>query len=448
VSGTGVVPDPQTSALPVWRQDRWRLVAACSALMAMSSGVWYTASVFFVALIREFGWDYASTASIFSLFVVLTGAWGIPVGYLVDRVGPRSVVLAGGILLPLAILGSSFARALWHLYVTHGILSSLGMAATCYVPVSYILTTRFRTQLGLAFGIASAGVGVGILAFVPLSQALIEVWGWRVAYRVIALISALVILPVGLFALSATRTAKPQEVGPPHPAIPAAPLGAGGAPHRTLAAVLSSREFWLVTATYACLNGPIGLLQTHQVAHLVERGQPAMLVAGVVGLVGLFSIPGKIGWGFLSDRVWLEWIYLAGSFCVAAACLSLVAIDATSSAWYLYAYAVLIGLGYAVGAAMNPILSSRFFAGRHFGVVLGILNAPYQGAAAVGIWVAGAVHDRTGDYRMSLLGSVASVGIAAGCVWLAGPRRAGSPPPGVGTHRPADNAQKNPVPAA
>ncbi|HSC71717.1 MAG TPA: MFS transporter, partial [Candidatus Methylomirabilis sp.] len=83
--------------------ERWGLVAACSGLMTISSGVWYTASVFFVALVGEFGWDYASTASIFALFTVLYGVWGILVGHLVDRFGARRVVLAGGLLLPFAI---------------------------------------------------------------------------------------------------------------------------------------------------------------------------------------------------------------------------------------------------------------------------------------------------------------------------------------------------------
>jgi cyanate permease len=112
---------------------------------------------------------------------------------------------------------------------------------------------------------------------------------------------------------------------------------------------------------------------------------------------------------------------------VAAASLSLLTIGPTSSAWHLYGYALLIGLGYAVGAAMNPILSGRFFAGRHFGILLGIFNTFYQGGAAAGVWLAGYIHDLTGSYRLSLFGSIASVGLAALCVWLAAPRRVPAP---------------------
>lgn len=389
----------------------------------MSSGVFYTASVFFVALIKEFGWDYASTASIFSLFTVLYGAWGILIGHFVDRFGPRCVVLAGGLLLPLALMGSGSAHTVWHLYITYGILSALGLAATSYVPVSLVLTRRFRDQRGLAFGIASAGVGIGILVFVPLAQVFINLWGWRVAYRATALVVSLVVLPVGFFALSERRIALTPEEAEPQVAAPAFAEGVGAPRDWTLASALCSREFWLVTATYIFLNGPVAMLLTHHVAHLVQVGQSAMLVAGVVGLVGLFSIPGKIGWGFLSDRLWLELIYLAGSVCVAAASLTLLAIGPASSVWSLYGYAILIGFGYAVSASMNPILSGRFFMGRHFGVILGTLNTFYQGGAGVSIWLAGYAHDVTGSYRLPLLSAIVSTCLAAGCVWLAAPRR-------------------------
>ncbi len=83
---------------PAKSRERWGLVAACAALMAINSGGWYSASVFFVALIQDFGWGYASTAGIFSLSIILYGIWGVPVGYLVDRFGPRRVILAGGLL--------------------------------------------------------------------------------------------------------------------------------------------------------------------------------------------------------------------------------------------------------------------------------------------------------------------------------------------------------------
>lgn len=304
-------------------------------------------------------------------------------------------------------------------------MSALGLAATSYVPVSLVLTHRFREERGLAFGIASAGVGIGILILVPLTQVFIHRWGWRIAYRALATLAALVVLPVGFFTLRESKLAPPQEQAKERPrgAAPGVARDAHPSGEWTLASALLSREFWLVTATYIFLNAPIALVQAHQVARLVETGQSEMLAAGIVGLVGLFSVPGKIGWGFLSDRLWLEFIYLAGSLCVAAASVNLLVIGPASSVWTLYAYAVFISLGYAVSASMNPILSGRFFMGRQFGIILGILNTFYQGGAGVAIWLAGLAHDVIGSYRIPLLGAIVSVSLASGWVWLAAPRR-------------------------
>ena len=408
-----------SSTVPSKSRKHWGLVAACAGLMTVSSGVWYSASVFFVALIGEFGWSYASTSSIFSLFTVLYGAWGILVGHLVDRFGPRRVVLAGGLLLLIALAANGSAHALWHLYVTHGVLASLGLSAAGYVPVSLVLTHRFHEHRGLALGTASAGVGIGILVLVPLTQVFIEHWGWRVAYLGLAAIAASVVLLIGSFALKERGIASPEET---RPRVASPPL-ARTAPEWTLTSALCSREFWLVTATFVFLNGPTQLVLTHHVAYLVEVGQSKMLVAGIVGLMGLFSIPGKIGWGFLSDRWWTELIYLAGATGVIAAILTLLTIGPTSSVWSLYGYAILMGFGYAVSASMTPILSGRFFVGRQFGVILGTLNTFYQAAGAAGIWLAGYAHDVTGSYRLPFLASILSATVAVFCVWLAAPRR-------------------------
>ncbi len=446
VSGTGLIPSRQhaSSQRPTTHRTgntatmicepvsstaassrsprRWGMVAACSALMAITSGVWYTASVFFVALIQHFRWDYSSTASVFSLFNLLYGVWGVLVGLLVDRFGPRVVILAGGLLVPIALMGNAAATAPWHLYLTHSIVAALGVSLMGYVPVSVLLTWTFREQRGLPLGIASAGVGAGILTIVPLTQFVIDEVGWRIAYLVLAGVAVAVILPVSLFAVRdaayhPAESARPTRAGGSSPQIPR-PLV-----ESTLASSLRSREFWLVTLSFALLNAPVQLVLTHQVAHLVEVGYPKILVAGIVGLVGLVSIGGKILWGFLSDRWWLELIYLAGISCLVAAVLLALWMNPSSAVGSLYVYAILMGIGYAVSPAMTPILSGRFFGGSHFGVIFGALNLMHHAGGAAGVWLAGYAHDLTGSYRLPFFASILSATAAAGCVWLAGPRR-------------------------
>lgn len=418
-----MTPDAQPAAHPlseVW--SRRGLVAASAALMATSSGVWYAASVFFVAIIQEFKSDYASAAGVISVFIVFYGVWGILVGSLLDRFGPRRVIVAGGIVLPLALISSGCITALWQLYLTHGVLTPLGLSLMSYVPVSVLVTRTFSTQRGLALGMASAGVGIGISVVVPLTQFLIDRVGWRLAYVGLAAIAAGVVLPVGLLALRADGRSPTQALGTASAAADGVPRGAVGR-EWTLAAALRSREFWLVTAAFAFLNCPIQLVLTHHVAHLVEVGHSKLLVAGIVGLVGLVSISGKIWWGYLADRWWPEWIYMVGCAFVIAGILVLLGVGPASPLWSLYAYALLMGVGYSVSPAMTPIMCGIFFAGPHFGVIFGCLNILYHAGGAAGVWLAGYAHDLTGNYRLSFSASMASATIAVLLVWLAAPRR-------------------------
>ena len=403
-------------------RGRWGLLAASATLMAISSGVWYAASVFFVALVQQFKSDYASTAGVFSLFTVLYGFWGILTGSLLDRFGPRRVIVAGGIILPLALTSSGSVTALSQLYLTHGVLTPLGLSLMSYVPVSVLMTRSFHAQRGLALGIASAGVGIGISVIVPLTQFLIDSAGWRAAYFGLAAIAAGVVLPVGLFGLREAGRSFSQAAGP-RSTTSAGVQPASAAREWTLAAALRSREFWLVTAAFTCLNSPVQLVLTHHVAHLVETGLPKLLVAGIVGLIGVISIPGKIWWGYLADRWWPEWIYSAGCACVVAGVLILLGIGPASPLWSLYVYALLMGVGYAVSPAMTPIMCGLFFGGPHFGVIFGCLNMLYHAGGAAGIWLAGYAHDLTDTYRLPFAAAMVSASATVLLVWLAAPRR-------------------------
>jgi len=411
---------PSTESCPA--RQPWGIVAACAVLMITSSGVWYSASVFFVALLQEFGRDYASTAGVFSVFTAFYAFSCLLVGGLVDRFGARRVMLAGCLLAPLALAANSLVPALEFMYVTHSVLAAFAVAALGYVPVSVLLTQEFRQRRGLAISFASAGVGIGIMAVVPLTQFIIDHAGWRLAYVALALLALVLGLPVRLLALRENKRKHEHRYGN---SVPDGQVMLNPADRRvwTLASAMRSREFWLLTLTFTLLTSPTQLALTHQVAHLVEVGQSAGFVAGIVGLIGLVSIPGKILWGYLVDQWWVELVCLAGTVCLIASLVALLAIGPATPVWGLVVYAVLMGLGYAVTAAMIPVLCGRFFPGPHFGIIFGAINVQYTLGAAISVWLAGYIHDATGSYQLAFLGSIISAAIAVGALWIAAPRR-------------------------
>jgi MFS family permease len=414
----------QLVVIPPELRKNWRLVVAAAATMAVNSAAWYCGSIFFVALRQEFGWGYAATSSIFSVFGILHGVFGILAGYLVDRIGPRRLIISGGLLFLVANLASSLATARWHLFVTHSLFLALASSSLGWVPISVLLSRVFREGRGTVFGAASAGVGVGILVGIPFVQAAISWGGWRIGYVALGVAGAAVVLPVAwrVFGHVETTSARQRTADAKPAERPAAASFQGG-----LGAAARTGTFWLVAGGFILMNIPIQMVMTHQVAHLVELGHTKSFVAQLVGLVGLASIGGKMLWGWLSDRWSLERTYLVGIGTLVTAILLLLAIGPESTAWLLACYAVTIGIGYSVSPALTPILSARFFSGPSFGTIFGTLSMIHNSAGSVGVWLAGYVHDLTGTYRPALIGGIGSAITALAIVWLVAPRRARLP---------------------
>src|SRR5437763_6972533 len=99
----------------------WMVVGAVWVTLAIASGLYFSFPVFFVALLEEFGWSRGATAAAFSISSVVQGALSPMIGILVDRLGPRRVMLGGACLLGAACVLSSRIGSLWSLYLIVGV---------------------------------------------------------------------------------------------------------------------------------------------------------------------------------------------------------------------------------------------------------------------------------------------------------------------------------------
>jgi MFS family permease len=176
---------------------------------------------------------------------------------------------------------------------------------------------------------------------------------------------------------------------------------------------MRTQPFWLFMAMFFFGNVCSQTLHVHQVAYLVDHGLAAITAATVVGVVGLASIVGKTGGGWLSDRIEREVVYVAGIAILAASAFALLSFGTESSRWAAYAYAVLLGVGYSVTAAITPVIVSDRFSGPHFGAIVGVGLMGTAAGSAAGPWLAGHLYDTTGSYTIAFL-------IAAGCGVIAG----------------------------
>jgi len=404
-------------------------LAILAVTLSLAYGIWYSYSVILVALLQEFGWGRSVLAGAFSVFTLVHGGSSPVVATLCERFRPLGVMAAGGCTLGLALFANSFISAPWHLYLGFGVLTAASVCATGWTPALVQVQRDFQDRLGLALGIVSSGIGLGMLVVAPLTQALIDAWGWRAAYRVLALMCVLWIVPSSIYLLRRARedrgnnrgqgpAKQNQEKSGPDPRT-LKPM--------TLGEAARGEPFWLLLAAFFFGNFCSQTLHVHQVAYLVDQGAAAMVGAAVVGVVGATSIVGKIGGGWLSDRIDRELVYIAGIVIMLGAVAALVALGGPAGGtpttapanWAVYGYAVLLGLGYSVTASLTPAMVADRFAGPHFGriVGMGILGAAV--GSALGPWFAGYLFDRTGSYFVAFAAAAGCGVIAGAACWRA-----------------------------
>ncbi len=401
----------------------WIVVAATFTTLFMLLGVWYSYSVFLVALLKDFGWSRSVVAGAFSTFVLVHGLVAPLVGWLIHRFGPRRLVLWGTVIMSLGLVLAAETTAWWHLYLSFGGIAALGVSLAAWIPSVVLARGWFPTRVGTAVGITSGGIGMGIFALVPLTQLLIDWYGWRWAFRILAVLIVAWVLPATLLLVR-----DPPRAADSQPAEQASPGVASADTYWTFATAVRSWQFWGVAAVQFTGNFVTQMLMIHQVAYLVDHGVPTLVAAMLGGIAGLVSIVGKIGWGVLSDRTNRELAYGLGFGCVVVSIGVLVLAGRHPASFLPYLYAVLIGLGYGVMAPLPPAVISDLFSGPGFSTIFGAI---YTGGAlglATGTWSAGCIFDYTGSYAGALwLGLVMAV-LSPLLLLAVAPRRPNPPP--------------------
>jgi len=379
--------------------------------LAVANGLYFSFSVFLPPLVEEFRWSRALTAGALSLSTVVQGALAPVAGLLVDRFGPRRVILGGVCALSSATLLASTIRGPWELYLYTGVLGAVGLVGLGPVPMSVLLSRWFLEKRGRAVGIAFSGMGAGVFVTGPLAQWLISAFGWRAASAALGASALVVLLPlIWLWA---------RESGPPLERPPAAGADPRPAPESTLALAMGTRAFWALWL--ANLFTPLAVfpVTTHQVAFAIDRGFQPMLAATLFGVMGLMSSIGRVSFGLAADRLGGALAATISFGCSAGGALALLALEGDPRVGWLVAYALVFGLGFGARGPIITAMASDLFGGRRFGLIYGALSIGNGVGGAIGPWFGGVVHDVTGSYRVVFLSSVVFCACGSTCFWLA-----------------------------
>jgi MFS family permease len=402
-----------TSLLGAFR--RYGLVALAFLHIGVGRGLHGTFGVFFVAMLDAFGWSRAATAGVISLAIIFEGACLPWAGGLIDRIGGRKTLISGGLVLCVGLGFASTVSALWQFYFWIGIVSAVGIALIGMVPHVAIISREFPQRRGTALGIAWAGGGVGIVLLVPVTQLMIDKWGWSAAYVGLAAITVLLVIPpVQFFMPLAPKTATRGAN-----AIKTVPKEIESADW-TVKRALTNPAFWLlfIARTLASMGNQV--IVTHQIAHAVDIGYAKVFAASIFGLMGVISIGGRILFGYLADVMNRQMVFTWVQIISAVGILALLAMHDASTSWLLYTYAVCYGLGQGSRALVLSAISADIFHGKHFGAIFGYFTFSIGLGGAVGAWLGGFLFDMTHSYTMPFWVSLACLIVSVFIVWASG----------------------------
>src|SRR5437868_1739434 len=271
-----------TSRPPV--RTALNVLALCFALSVLGRGLVESFTVFLLPISESFGWDRARVVSVYSLSALAAGLAAPMAGRLFDRSGPRMVYSAGLLLLGGAFLIAAYAEELWQFQLSLGLCVGLGAALIGNVPNSILLGRWFGPKLPTAMAVVYSATGAGVLVLLPLSQVLIDHFGWRTTYRIFGCTALLLVLPLLLlpwrrFSLGSPNLAKST----------AADIVDGG---WTLLSAMRHHAFWALFSTFFFTAIGMYAISAQIVAYLIDAGFSSLQAATASGFSGVVLLFG------------------------------------------------------------------------------------------------------------------------------------------------------------
>ena len=393
------------SAVDEWRSF-WPLPLA--AAFGYSTAVLHAYSIgpFIEPLQQAFSWSRAQISVGITIAGVVGALFSVPIGLLVDRLGPRTIALIGVFLMTgaFALLGTATGGTtnwllLWGLVA----FGNLWLQATIWTSA---VASRFEKSRGLAFAVTLSGASVAATVFPLLATWLIRAHGWRTAFMSMGGIWATLVFPILLLFFRGARDHGPGELPDSAadyrstgraPATVATPPAAG----MSLADGFRSPAFYqLLLAAGLFTFTALGVI-VHFVPILKDAGADPLAAAGIASLIGIFSILGRLGTGLLLDRV-LGHVVGAAVFLLPIVACGLLLSQGANPLCQSAAAAI---FGLTVGAEVDVIayLASQHFGLKHFGVFSGAMIGALALGAAFGPLAAGGAFDMYGSYRQFLM---------------------------------------------
>jgi MFS family permease len=392
----------------------WRMMAAACALRVLGAGLHsFGFTVFFLPLSEDLNLNRTSTSLAFSLARAEGAVEGPIVGHLLDRYGPKPIMLAAVLLMGLGyLLLSQVDTYVTFLVVYLGVISLAHAGGFMHAPM-VLINTWFIRHRARAITISSAAFGMGGVLVAPILSVIVQTWGWRWGAAIAGVLFLLIGIPLAL-----TVRRSPESMG----LLPDGDAPAGLGPGEegvtqairtevdvTVAEALRSFAFWGSVLAAGIRNGSYHAISVHFIPLMVWKGLSQAEAALLLSVYAFLGMAATLILGWFADKA--NKPRLTAAILFAAAVAMLLPIFG-NSLWALSLFTIFfaaVETTFPLGWAVVGDLFGR----KHYAKIRGYMTLFYTWGGVLGPVIAGAIFDKWETYE-PLLWSLIGVFVMAG----------------------------------
>jgi len=373
----------------------WWIVFACFLIAFYTGGVvFFGFTAFFEPIVEEFGWSYTQVSIAFSIRGLEMGMLAPIVGFLVDRLGPRKLTFAGGLILGAALILLSQTKTLLMFYSSF-ILIAIGASLCASTVMMTAVAHWFKKNVGKAMGMVACGFGAGG-SIIPLVVWLIDFYQWRTALIVLGLGMWALVIPVSIIIRH-----RPEQYGYfPDGKIPAEPSSAQEGRHIEVGLpfneAVRSKNFWKIAVGEAVRVMSTMAIITHIMPYLSSIGMSRGSAAFIATTIPLLSIFGRFSSGWLGDIVDKRYVMSGIYFLLGIGTLIFSFIYVK---WLIIPFFLLFATSLGGAVALRGAIMRDYFGLTAFGKLFGIIMGMAAIGGVIGPTLAGWTYDTMGSYH-------------------------------------------------
>jgi len=373
------------------KQGWWVVVGGFLTITITSGVAFFVLPLMIESFIEELGWSLTEISFGLTIWGLAAALFSPILGQWIDQYGARRMMLLGTAFLFFITLLLGQVTALWQFYVLM-FLAPFGSMANTYIPVAAVVARWFVRHRGMATGIVMFGVGVGG-AIIPLvTSQLLQSFGWRMSYTILAFVLLLAFIPILLWIRNPTSdivNLSDQD----------APGDSGQErmTDLTLSSAMKTRTFWGVSIGDALTGSIFAVFNIHLVYYLTQdMGSdeiPTLAYSVLQFSVGI----GTLAFGLFADRFPLRSVMIV---CYLLPAFATVLLMPTSIALLVFSFAIIAGLAAGGRNALFPVALYSSFGETHMASIYGLSNSFFMLGNAIGPFLAGILYDATGNTRI------------------------------------------------